>query len=350
MSVSLASYRMLIILLLLSSCAPKDDSPRRFELPMDDVLITISSHSLMGDSLNPLLGASDIKWVDQSFYITSGWQHQIFRYNWDGSLVEKIGREGRGPCDFNMPTTLMISGKTISVLEMGNSRIQVLSTQFDCGEIVNLPFMPSDAIYHEASGSYTVVGSHSSGDFPKFIHVVQNGEIRKSHVTTPDELIYSYYAANHGDHVIWGNNFSKTFYSVNLETGDSTDYQLLDTTFVSILEELADFEVKDMQDMRKLMGYQQQIPHSFINGVVYQQPYVLMSYQQNNSDLPNRLLIQDLVKRNTLFTTNIGEYKILENRVGKNEFLLYRYDNEGHGRVDVQVVRLNTERLKANLK
>lgn len=302
---------------------------------MDDVLINVSSHSLLGDSLNPLLGASDIKWIDQSFYITSGWQHQIFRYSGDGSLVKKIGREGRGPCDFILPTSMMIIGKTLSVLEMGNSRIQVLSNEFDCGEIINLPFMPTDAIYHVANGSYTVVGSHSSGDFPKFIHVVQNGGIRTSHVATPDELIYSYYAANHGDHVIWGNNFSKTFYSTNLETGDSIDYQLLDTTFVSIFDELTDFEVKDMQDMRKLMGYQQQIPHSFITGVVYQHPFLLISYQQRNSNRPNRLLIQDLVERNILFTTSIGEYKISGNRIGVDEFLLYRYHNEGHGRVDV---------------
>jgi hypothetical protein len=322
MSVSLASNWMLIILLVLSSCAPKDDSPRRFDLPMDDVLITVSSHSMMGDSLNPLLGVSNIKWIDSNFYITSGWQHQLFRYNEDGSLVKKIGREGRGPCDFNMPTKLVISGKNISVLEMGNSRIQVLSNHLECGEMVNLPFMPTDAIYHEASGSYLVVGSHYSGESPKFIHVVQNGEIRKSLVTSPDELIYSYYAANHGDHVIWGNNFSKTFYSVNLETGDSKDYQLLDTTFVSILEELADFEVKDMQDMRRLMGLQQQIPHSFITGVVFRHPYLLVSYQNRNSDLPNRLLIQDLVNGNILFKTTIGEYKILENRVGDGEFIL----------------------------
>jgi len=336
----------LVIQLACLSCTPENDVTRRFDIPVEDVLIDVSEHKLTGDTHNPLLGASDIKWIDKKFYLASGWQNMIFQFDEAGNLQKKIGNAGRGPCDFNLPTRLMISGNNISVLEAGNNRIQVLSTEFDCGEILNLPFLPADATYNDVNRSYRVLGSLFSSDSPKFVHVIDDGQnISQSFINTPDELIFDYYSTNFDNNLIWGNNNSRFFNLLNIETGENREFLLLDTMFVSIFEELVDFELKEQDDLRTLMRLTRQIPHSNITGAIYKRPYLLISYQQKNTDQPNRLLIQDLDNDNILFTTTIGEYNILENRVDDNVFLLYKYNDEDLGSVDVKIVELNVNKL-----
>jgi DNA-binding CsgD family transcriptional regulator len=341
---------IIVIQLILSACSQKNDTIKRFDLPLEDVLITVSTHKIEGDRENPILGVSDVKWLENNFYIVSGWQNLLMRYDASGKLISNIGAAGRGPCDFNLPIKLMLSEGNISVLEAGNSRIQVFTTNLECGEIMNLPFLPADAVYNDTNRNYIVVGSLYGGDHPKFIHVINKGEILNSFVNTPDELIFDYYSINHGDNVIWGNNNSRMFNSVNIKTGENREYQLLDTTFVSILEELADFELREQEDLRRLMQLTRQIPHSTITGVIFQYPYLLVSYQNKNTDQQNRLLIQEIEKGKILYATTIGDYHILENRVNDSEFILYKFNEKDLGSVDLHIVKLNRDKLEISIK
>lgn len=60
-------------------------------------------------------------------YVTDTLRHQLLVFETDGSLVQAIGKRGRGAGEFNFPTGVTVSGRKIYVVDAMNFRIQVLT-------------------------------------------------------------------------------------------------------------------------------------------------------------------------------------------------------------------------------
>lgn len=329
--------------MLFVSCAKEEKALNVIELSIDEGFITVISLKLLGDEENPIHSVSDIKFDEDSFYLLSSWQNYLYKYNYGGEVIKKVGNRGTGPCDFSNPTKLFLDGDAVGILEIGNNRIQTLSTQLDCGNIINLPFLPMDAIYHKSSRNYTAIGNHFSDDTIKFVHILTDGEVERSFIEAPNDLIYSYYATNYRDNLIWGNNHSTAFYSVDVITGKSKEHKLLDTSFVSLFEKLTDFEIREQSDLQRLRALTRQMDYSYITGVAYLNPYVLVSYRNMNSDKPNKLIIQNLNNKLILYISKIGDYNIIQGDGAKNELIMYKHNEIDHGSIDLKVIRLNKE-------
>ncbi len=64
---------------------------------------------------------------DKAIYFCSQRQHVIFKIDYKGNLIQRIGRNGQGPGEFNLPLIPYLFGDRLLVSDNGNSRIQFLT-------------------------------------------------------------------------------------------------------------------------------------------------------------------------------------------------------------------------------
>ncbi|MFB3815073.1 MAG: hypothetical protein ACE14L_13270 [Terriglobales bacterium] len=66
--------------------------------------------------------------VGRHIYVADSLSHLIFKLDMDGNVVARFGnrRGGRGPGQFRSPTAIAVNHQELVVLDLGNSRLQVL--------------------------------------------------------------------------------------------------------------------------------------------------------------------------------------------------------------------------------
>jgi DNA-binding beta-propeller fold protein YncE len=75
----------------------------------------------------------------QRIYVTDTLRNQIFMMDMQGSILQKFGKNGNGPGEFNYPTELRLNGDQLIVVDAMNFRVQVLDRsgvfQYAIGQI-----------------------------------------------------------------------------------------------------------------------------------------------------------------------------------------------------------------------
>ncbi len=62
------------------------------------------------------------------FYLADDRQHTIWVADLSGNVIQRIGQEGAGPGELSRPSSLAVDGDRVIVLDTGNNRISVFST------------------------------------------------------------------------------------------------------------------------------------------------------------------------------------------------------------------------------
>lgn len=62
------------------------------------------------------------------FYLADDRQHTIWVADLSGNVIQRIGQEGAGPGELSLPSSLAVDGDRVIVLDTGNNRISVFST------------------------------------------------------------------------------------------------------------------------------------------------------------------------------------------------------------------------------
>ena len=63
----------------------------------------------------------------EAIYFCSQRQHVVFKLDYTGKLIRRIGRNGQGPGEFQLPLVPCIIGDELVVSDNGNSRIQIFT-------------------------------------------------------------------------------------------------------------------------------------------------------------------------------------------------------------------------------
>jgi hypothetical protein len=97
------------------------------------------------------------------FYVTTPQQgpEAPFVYESDGRFLQRLGREGEGPGEYEYPGTMLVTrGDTIHVLDQRARRLTVLSPSFEV--VRTVPGMPgTGAILQLPNGHYVVNNAHT---------------------------------------------------------------------------------------------------------------------------------------------------------------------------------------------
>lgn len=143
--------------------------------------------------------------VDQQgrIFVTDNQQMHIAVYNSAGELLQTIGREGRGPGEFQRFSTVTVKNDTLWVFDVGSLRISAFVMNTDTTSEVQQPLnlenlvsgFPSQA-YKAESGFIVASMSTVSGDGLQFIevtlsHIDDHGEILNEEIVryVEDEMI-----------------------------------------------------------------------------------------------------------------------------------------------------------------
>lgn len=64
----------------------------------------------------------------------------IKKFSSQGKFIKVIGRKGQGPGEFNSPSHISVSGKRLSIFDMGNRRLCSLTTEGKQIKCINIPY------------------------------------------------------------------------------------------------------------------------------------------------------------------------------------------------------------------
>ena len=66
---------------------------------------------------------------DDNVYVSDDRNHCVYKFNKNGELLERVGKKGSGPGEFNFPRGVAVAGDRVFVCDLVNHRIQVLTRE-----------------------------------------------------------------------------------------------------------------------------------------------------------------------------------------------------------------------------
>ena len=66
---------------------------------------------------------------DDNIYVSDSVNNCVYKFNKNGELLERVGKKGRGPGEFNSPRGVAVAGDRVFVCEYDNNRVQVLTRE-----------------------------------------------------------------------------------------------------------------------------------------------------------------------------------------------------------------------------
>lgn len=97
---------------------------------------------------------------ERNIYVTDAMDYSLKKFNPEGHLVKKTGRQGQGPGEFLAPRYIDIAREKIYVSDQFNPKIQVFNTELDFLHSIPIPIPVAD--FSVLSGEKIAVASLSA--------------------------------------------------------------------------------------------------------------------------------------------------------------------------------------------